>query len=339
MIPSHSAMSRCLALAGTVVVGLVFITGCLDDAGHGNPLDPMSDGFEEVGTLTGQVTSFYAPFRSLDGVEVRLTPGPFVALTDAQGQFTFRRIPVGTYVVQAGKEGFAAATDTVAVTLGPPVETTLRLDGLPTVVALTTATVHVSRWWPPPLDLFRLEVSAQVDDPDGVADVEEVFLEIPELGFSTTLQSGGEPGRFTQSIPEATFPTGALQALMGRPFRLRLRDRAGFERMDDPWTLVRVIEETPVAVDPQGLTVLNDPTPLLTWERVRLPYPFTFQVEIIRQEANVQVRERLMTGLPPESTSVQVAAPLAPGSYLWTVSIVDEFGNRSGSKEVGFIIP
>ena len=332
-------MSRCLALAGTVVVGLVFATGCLEDAGHGNPLDPMSENFEEVGTLNGHVTSFYAPYQNLDGVEVRLTPGPFVALTNAQGRFAFRRIPVDTYVVQALKEGFAVATDTVAVPLGPPVETTLRLDGLPSLVDLSTATVHISRWWPPPLDLFRLEVSAQITDPDGVADVEEVFLEIPALGFSTTLQSGGEPGRFTQSIPEASFPTGALQALMGRPFRLRLRDRAGFEHMTDPWTLVRVIEETPVAVDPQGLAVLSDPTPVLTWERVRLPYPFTFQVEIIRQEANVQVRERLLTGLPPESTSVQVAAPLAPGSYLWTVSIVDEFGNRSGSKEVGFIIP
>ncbi len=339
MRPSRSALSRCLALAGTVVAGLAFATGCLDDAGHGNPLDPLSEGFEEVGTLTGQVTTFYAPFRSLDGVEVHLTPGPFVAITDAEGRFTFRRIPVGTYVVRTEKEGFATATDTVAVPLGPPVETTLRLDGLPTVVALSTATVHVSRWWPPPLDLFRLEVSAQVDDPDGVADVEEVFLEIPELGFSTTVQSSGEPGRFALTIPEENFPTGALQALMGRPFRLRLRDRAGFERMGDPWTLVRVIEETPVAVDPQGLAVLGTPTPVLTWERVRLPFPFTLEVEIVRQEANVQVRDRLMSGLPPESTSVQVDAPLAPGTYLWAVTIVDEFGNRSRSKEVGFTIP
>lgn len=178
---------------------------------------------------------------------------------------------------------------------------------------------------------------ADVTDPDGLADVEQVWLEIQDMNFSGALQPSGEPGRFVNVFPEPVLPSNSLPALMGRPLRLRLVDRAGIENVTPPYFLVRVIDATPVATTPTGGVVLTDPRPAFQWQTVRLPYPFRFRIEIFRDEG-FSIRERVFDDLPADSTSLRIETPLPSGQYFWTVSIVDEFGNRSRSNQEGFFI-
>lgn len=322
--------------AAVLVLGLGGLAGagCLGDAPRGNPLDPESDNFTDAGRVVGRATRYYAPHAPVAGVEVRLTPGPYMAHSREDGHFEFRDVPSGRYRIVAEKADFAVAEDSVTVLLGETTEKEMRLGALPRVVDLALETVHISRWWPVD-DLYLLEVSATVEDPDGIADIEAVWLEIPEFGFTDTLQSTRSHDRFATSLNAARLPTRSLHGLMGHAIYIRARDRAGYGGGTDGRQLVRIIEETPVASTPRTMEVV-DPRPVLTWEPEDLPYPFTFRVDIILAETNVQPIVQTVAGIASTDTTVRLPEALPPGNYQWTISVVDAFGNRSRSKEAGF---
>ncbi|MEX1055564.1 MAG: carboxypeptidase-like regulatory domain-containing protein, partial [Rhodothermales bacterium] len=73
--------------------------GCLSDAERSNPLDPLSEDFENVGIFEGLTTRFYPPHSPVRNVEVMLLPGPYITDSDADGRFVFRNIPAGEYRV------------------------------------------------------------------------------------------------------------------------------------------------------------------------------------------------------------------------------------------------
>lgn len=75
--------------------------------------------------LTEDVTLGTLSGRTLDesgggvaGVSIVLAPGAYAATSDALGQFEIGDLPVGTYSVQASREGFQSATGTVDVEAG-----------------------------------------------------------------------------------------------------------------------------------------------------------------------------------------------------------------------------
>ncbi len=317
---------------------LVLAAGCLGDVEHTNPLDPMTPGFEEVGGVEGTTTQYYPPFRPLPSVEVILEPGGWITRSDAQGRFSFSEVSTGTYTLSAGREAYQAAPDTtIEVRLGQRTQLDLRLDGLPRLNQLRLSTHHVSRWWPQE-DLYFLTIEAEVDDPDGVADLRNVWLEIPHFQFVDTLNTTATPGRFVRTLNETDLPGARLQALLGHPIIPKLQDQAGAINIWSPQTLSRIIEVTPQTLRPQEQQSLSDAQPTLEWVSVNVPYDFTYQVDIVRVDANVQTLVQSYPGLSSDAAQLQVAEPLPGGTYYWTLLIEDTFGNQSRSKEAGFVI-
>lgn len=322
-----------------VLLGLALWAGCLGEAPRGNPLDPLSEGFEAAGDVVGRVTGFYAPFSGLAEAEVRLTPGPYVAQTDADGQFVIEGVPVGMYEITAVKDGYEVGLDTVAVAVGQARRKELRLSGLPAIASLTLQTSHVSRWWPPPLDLYVLTVTADIVDPDGLADIDSVWVEIPALGFDAPLPAAQVPGRFQRSLPEAELPTATLFELQGLDIRVRTLDRSGSRMHSSPQSLSRILDVVPVAGEPQAGISITDPQPTLTWQQVRLPHTFSYRVAVARVDLGAETRVWALDGIDANATNVRVGVPLAPGAtYNWTIDIVDGFGNWTRSRPVGFIV-
>jgi hypothetical protein len=228
--------------------------------------------------------------------------------------------------------------DSVEIVAGPGNRSVeIRLDGLPAVKSFELRTVHIDRWWPG--ELFQLEIVASVEDPDGLSDILQVEFEIPALSFRDELNATGIAGRYQKTILEASLPTGNLHGLLGREIVLHVQDAAGFETDSPLKYLVRVIDSTPVAVDPQAQAFVDSDRPLLVWEDAALPFEFTYRIDIVLDQANVQNVVLTISDIPAEITSYQLETPLASGTYFWTIAVVDEFGNRSRSKEAGFIVP
>lgn len=332
---ARAALLRRLVLLA--VIAAVF-GGCLTDAKHTNPLDPNSDD-EPAGAIEGRTTRFYPPHAPLAAAEVRLTPGPYLVESRGDGSFVFDGIPVGTYTITAVKEGFASYTDTVSVRLGRSTsDVSLPLNGVPVIKSFQLRTVHISRWWPQE-DLYILEIVADLEDPDGVGDVSAAWINIPSYDFTRPLRETSIVGRLALSLPADSLPTPTLHSLQGSDMVLHVTDAVGFVTHSEPKTIVRVIDKTPLAEEPQGLENVSDGRPNLLWEDAVLPYGFSYRVDIVRDQANVQTLVETITDIPSGTTSYQIETPLAPGTYFWTVSVVDTFGNRSRSKEAGFVVP
>jgi len=334
-------MKRLFGLVVLILGG----AGCLGDAPRENPFDPLSDNFEKEGSVSVLVTRYYPPFQGLGAAAVHLAwmglpEGALPVITtetDETGRFIAKGMPEGRYQVRVEKTGFAEVVDTVEVAAGKTAEAEMRLGGLPVVTAPAVTSTHISRWWPA-TDLYQLEVVAEVKDLDGLADVETAWLEIPALAYTDTLASTQTAGLFMKNIPVSRLNQTSLEELLGLDLKIRARDKAGFEHVSGALRLVRVIEAVPVAREPQGLTLINEPRPLMRWDAMSLPFAYTYRVDVVRIETNIQNTVEVQTAIPSTATSVQVQMSLPPGSYFWTLSVVDAFGNRSRSKEAGFQI-
>ncbi len=318
---------------------LAFATSaCLEDADRGNPLDPLSPNFMDEGQVAGRVLD-----RSLTGIggsRVTLSPGGFNVTSDGSGNFSFSGIPTGAYTVTSDATGYETSSDTITVTLGRVAQVNFELNGLPILEDWTINTAHVSRWWPLE-DLFQIEIAARASDVDGVFDVERVWLEIPEYTFADTLLATQTVGSFARTIPDLELPTSTLHSLLGRPMHLSVRDGLSVIVSSPAVQLVRVIDETPEAVDEAFQTnpqdCLQGIAPLIQWRPLFLPYSFTHRVDIIRVDSGLESLVDRIEGIPSDQTSLSVS-PLPEGEYYWTVAVVDEFKNRSRSKQVGFCV-
>jgi len=329
-----------LTLALSLTVGM----GCLGDAPHDNPLDPNSDSFATEGEVAGRVTDRADEPLSEAEVRLILASSGFqierVTQTDANGRFAMTAVPEGAgYRLLVSKEGYdLGMLEGIDIRPGEVEQLgTVRLNALPTFIDATFRAVHISRWWPLN-DLFFLEVSAEVNDADGLFDIEAVVFEIPDLNFSVPLDPQ-TAGRFDKSIRADSLPTASLQSLLGQPLRFTVRDMQGVVVRSTPRQLVRVVEDTPTTVSPRERMLLSTSRPTLTWDPFPPRFSFTYQIDIFRDEVNRAVRVFQISGIAMDVTSRQLPIPLPTGAYFWTVTVVDEFGNQSRSKEAGFLIP
>ena len=323
-------------LSLTMFVGAaLFVWGCFEGAPHSNPLDPRSENFENSGAITGTVTGFYPPFAGLERVEVRLSPGDRLTHSNANGQFDFPDVEPGRYTVIAQRPGYATAADTIDVNLNEQTSVALRLNGIPFLVDADLRTFHLSRWWPPPQDQYWLDISIQASDPDGVADVEAVFLEIPVVDLVDTLQF--EQGRYIVQLRENDIGQ-SVRAIAGHNINIIIRDQAGEESVFQGQRASRFIVENPVAESPSEYGTASSNPPLYTWSLAQANFPYTYLVEINEVNANITTLVQTITNIPSDSLSVTGIDPLPIGQYSWTVTIVDEFGNRSRSREATFFI-
>ncbi len=318
------------------------LAGCLGEAPHDNPFDPLSDEFRDEGTVDGRVTGIYPPFEGRPGVRLRLVPlaggAEVMTTTGADGAFRVTRLPSGRYAVWAEGEGLRPDADTVTVEVGGTAEVDLPVDALPVVTSQAARTVHIERWYPD-VPLFRLEVEAEVTDPDRATDVDGVALVVPDLGFRAPLAAVG-PGRYATTFDGDALPEGQVQTLLGRTLHIEATDLSGNTGVGPPLALVRVIEQTPLTARPQGLEVIAVNPPVLEWRPAALPFAFTYRIDVALVDgAGVPNLVESAPALAPATTAYTVRQPLQAGDYIWTVWVTDGAGNRSRSKEAGFRVP
>jgi hypothetical protein len=286
------------------------------------------------------------------GVEVQLeadstgAQASYAVRTGASGQFQLADLPAGRYFMTAEAARYAPYLDTVRIDVQKTLERSPILNGIPALNGATFTSSHFRRTFPPPLEFYELFLVAQVDDPDGLADVELVWFELPDLGLVDTLRVINTPGRYEGKLEEADLPDGQPSEVLGRPLVVKIRDRTGYVAESAPQSLIRLIEDIPLTIAPQaGEIVRGDPTPQLSWECSDPPYSHTYLIKILRSDFEVSTLVFTRPGLLPENvcdadgTGVfEVDTALPAGIYSWFVAIVDAFGNASQSRGAGFVL-
>ncbi len=315
---------------------LLLLISCTKNAERDNPLDPRSGGYENFGSLTGTVYTYYAPYQPLASALITLMPDNQTTITNSRGEFSFISIAPGNYRVVANYPRYAPDTVQVEVQPNRIATVQLHLDGLPSLDTLVLNSGYQHEHYP--FEPVRMiDITATVNDPDGQADVASVVVIIPVINFRDTLGFTTTVGIFQQKIDEREMPVKNIAELVGHPIFIEVTDKVGQTCRYGPKYLFRVIDEEPVVVSPKGsVTVGFQPT--LKWNPVQLPFPFTFKVEIyaIRESQILYPALYSFSKLPAETTELRVATVLPASLYLWVVSIVDQWGNWSRSKPATF---
>ena len=317
------------------VVALVTCSSCLDEPFRGNSLDPQSPDFTNAGSIRGVVQN--RALSGIAGAQVVILPVQLATTTQSDGTYLYPSVPVGRYSIQVMEAGYERVVDSVRVVLGSETEKNLQMNGLPFVEEVAATTSHISRWWPQD-DLYRIDVQASVGDVDGLIDIKSVTLTIPSVGVQDTLLTGQNPGEFRTTLFEQDLG-GSVQSILGNEIVLTLEDQTGTQVTLDGIFLVRVIEEVPVATSPLALETVISDQPNLTWEPLSLPFQFTQTIVVTRVDDDVNTVVQTHEKISHSTTNVVVGESLAAGEYYWTISVVDDFGNSSRSKQSGFVVP
>ena len=315
-----------------LITGL-FLSGCLQDVPHDNPLDPARGavGFD----LSGAVQTYYAPHNPVANALVWLEPGNYTGRSAADGSFQINGINEGDYTVFCSAEGYQI--DSLRLRISKPVRLTFQLNGLPRFVHHALTTHHVARWFPLE-DVYYLEITAQVNDPDGLSDITLLRCEIPYISYSDTLDPGQTAGSFKKNIFAQDLGLSSLQELLGHEAYLIAEDNPGAQVYSPPVYAARVIEKSADLLSPIELESVPADSIHFQWELKGLPYPYELQINIFAINAGIATPVEVIDGISSQLSDWLYRSTLPAGDYFWTITIRDSFGNTSQSKEGVFQI-
>lgn len=326
-----------------IVTGFVFaslLTGCLSEAPRTNPLDPAINK-EKTLQISGKVTHLNNATQISDA-RISLKPAFASARSDPNGEFVIiGEFPAGDYTLVCEAAGFSA--DSVSLSLSPADDLTqnFSLNALPNFTAISLLTRHEASLIPQTQEDF-IDVSVSVTDEDGAGDIQAVWLEMPAFAFRDTLQLLPQEQRYFARIrpKDVDKQLNDLEALQGKAFTFFVSDNHGAVVQSTPQFISRIIngaDRTPVTVFPNDNASIPIPFDF-QWQQYHAPFDYTFRVEVFPNVNIALPPSAVINNIPADSASVRFDTPLSPGSYVWVLYVVDEFGNYSRSLKKAFMI-
>ena len=324
----------------TTIFGLfiaLFLMQCLPDAPHVNALDPIH-GIERL-QISGTVKQL-DELTPIAGATVAMQPGNFLTLTDQDGRYSLDvEAPDGMYTVTSSHEGYEDLTQETQLSRENAVVLDFAVNGLPLFDFHQVASTRIST--------FRgiggtfLELRANVNDPDGINDIETVWCNWPEIAYTDTLIWVPQENEFQLQLNRQQINVNTLHSLIGKPLNFQAIDRQGAIAQTEPLPLIRIIETPPIGSAPIGLTTQPFDFVWAIPDTIQdVPFPFTYSIEIYLDVPFFTPPEDVIMNIPPSTSRLRYenSALRSGESYYWVLYYVDEFGNRSRSVEYGMEI-
>lgn len=310
------------------------------DAPRENPLDPLSPQYQGKAVVTGKVSVLNQNTPIPQARITCLESGISVA-TDSNGNFQFGKIEAGLITLACSKENFVPDTQKVILETGSSRQIFFGLNGSPYVISRKIVTRKIDQYYPSPQ--YFVEVDASVSDPNGITDVDSVWFVVADT-VQYPMDYSPSAKLFQTTIFKYDFPTNTIQWLVGKPLTIRSKDRSKANNNSSPFTVTRIIENGATPTSPTPLN--NDTTgstPVLMWTPPAVTFSYTYTLTIARVDAGTQTVVWTYSGLDFFNEQIQFpfdgsGQTLQPANYVWTISVVDEFGNYCRSKEASFVV-
>lgn len=323
-----------------LIIFVLLVNGCIDDAPHDNPLDPESDSFVASGSLTGRCI-IGNQLSGVSGVVVWNENLSMSVISDSSGYFLFHSLPAGTHRFISSKQNYTNDTFSVNIQAGAGVQIVRGLNSAPVVSFRQILTRKIDQYFPSPQ--YFVEITAAVTDPNGIAELDSVWFSVDSrqypLTYSVTTKN------FHATIYKYDFPTNSIQWLVGKPLTIISRDVKGSVNVSDPFYVTRVIENEASPLYPSSVsndTVKADSL-VFRWTPPNVTYNYSYNLSLSRVDGGTQTVVWTLTGLNSFNEEYLLytdpTRPVLNGiNYVWTISVVDDFGNYGRSKESAFVI-
>lgn len=317
---------------------ILLLIGCAGDAPRDNPLDPSAAGFSKKGSLSGRILISNVAAGIADATVKSLSEDISVE-TDALGYFSFPFLSTGIQQFVCEKENFIADTFTIAIQTGQTAEIFRGLNGAPITTFKQILTRKIDQYFPGPQ--YFVEISAAVSDPNGITDLDSVWLGVVDtlkypLSYSVTSK------KFIASIYKYDFPTNTIQWLVGKPLTIISKDAQSAINVSDPFYITRVIENeaTPISPSPFIESSVAADSVIFRWTPPSVTYNYSYTITLSRVESGTQTIVWLREGIGSFNEDLAYdGTQLESGkNYVWTITMIDDFGNYGRSKESAFSV-
>ncbi|MGA7160883.1 MAG: carboxypeptidase regulatory-like domain-containing protein [Bacteroidota bacterium] len=323
----------------SIVLGFTLFLSACSDAPRDNPLDPLSPRYQGNAVVSGKVFVLSQNTPVIQARVACLESGLSVT-TDTNGAYQFSKLDIGSLTLVCSKNGFVSDTEKIVLQAGVPQQIQFGLNGFPFVVSQNILTRKIDQYYPSPQ--YFVDVSASVSDPNGIEDVDSVWFVVDSMQFAMSYSPTAN--MFQTTIYKYSFPTNTIQWLVGKPLTIVSSDRSNARGTGAPFYVTRIIEDEASPVYPSSLN--NDTTgstPLLKWSPPNVTYNYSYTLSIFLVNSGTETVWWTYTGLNSINEQLQfpndgVTPPLQQGNYVWTISVVDDFGNFSRSKESAFVV-
>ncbi|MGD0036059.1 MAG: carboxypeptidase-like regulatory domain-containing protein [Bacteroidota bacterium] len=335
-----------------LIFSIGFFCGC-HDAPRDNLLDPQSPQYVSTASVIGTV-SILNQNTPLPSATITSMENGISTISNASGVFSFDRLTIGTQTLICTKLNYTPDTQRIVLYSQTIVHVRFSLNGAPYVVSQNIYTRKIDQYYPSPQ--YFVDVTASVADPNGITDIDSVwfFVTYSSSGSSTSdtlffpMTYSVSTRLFQVTLYKYDLPTNTIQWLVNRPLQIKSRDIHYAINYSNPFYVSRVIENTAIPTYPTINTVTSvkdttGPTPLLQWSPPDVTFNYTYSLTISRIVSGVSNDVWSYSQLGSINDKFQFPGDnsgetLDSGEYMWTISVVDDFGNYSRSKEASFVV-
>jgi hypothetical protein len=331
----------------SLLLGVAFV-GCAGDAPHDNPLDPASALFAAEGQVIGRIVIANKTDGAAD-VTVTEMEHQLVKTTDSSGNFSFSNLASGVHQFICTKENFTPDTFSVTVASGTTEHITRFMNSAPVVSFAQVLTRKIDQYFPG-VEYF-VDISATVTDPNstdgnGIYDVDSVWCAVADT-LLYPLKYDPAANWYVATIYKRDFPTNTIDYLVGKTLTIISKDRNDAMNISTPFFVTRVIENTAVPISPSSLngdTISAWSDLNFSWTPPNVAFNYTYTITLSKATPALPVVVWTLQGISSikekflyTSAANADTTTLDSGTYIWSILVVDEFGNYARSKEASFV--
>jgi hypothetical protein len=298
-----------------------------------NPFDPLNSDYN-YGVIEGIVETINFPRTGIKDVNVVWEKKNIITKTDTNGRFRLDNIPIENGLLTFYKEGYKSDTLVVTWGISKRIYTQVFFNGIPELDSVAIYTLVRNRFSQNPVS--ELFVKAWITDIE--RDLDTVFVYNPELNLMEPLEHPEEK-TYETVLTEAELNVDDIEQTIGLDFDILIKDTDNNQFIIGSERITRVIKDEVTGQLPSNDSLVVSQPFSFQWNRFRAGYDFTHMIEVYTYDFfnNSQLVHR-KENIPSDSTSYYMNQTLAKGNYYWVIWVIDQFQNRSRSKEATFQI-
>jgi len=308
--------------------GLFIVMSC--DAPHNNPLDPLNEN-SSLSTINGSVRTISIPYQPIENATVIWKNFNLGVISDPDGRFALSNIKNSDGWLFIEKDGFVR--DSLFVEWkGETVKSVeIFLYSKPVIDSLIFYSI-VEHKYPSSL-IYSLKTKLRISDSDN--DIDSVFIINPRIEFFSALEYNLSSKFFEGNFSLFDLGIPSLTDIIGKDFNILAQDFGKRTFNLGVTNVKRIITDEIEIISPKSFDTLFT-SPTLKWTRFTPGFEFKYLAQIYTNEIESEIvwqRE-----ISSDEIEYSLETELLSDEYFWVISCIDEFFNRSRSKQGTFII-
>lgn len=317
----------------TLEITIIFFLNISCNAPRVNPFDPLNSDYN-YGVIEGTVQNVNFPRVGIIDVNVLWLQENIITKTDTNGRYQLNNIPIEDGTLIFYKDGYR--TDTLLVSWGTSkrIFTQVFFNGIP---ELDTVSIYtIVRNQSSQETESELFVKAWITDLD--KDLETVFVSNSALNLKKTLELESDK-TYETTLDQGELNISNIEQIIGLDFNILTKDTDNNEFVIGRERITRVIKDEVTGLHPSTDSTVSFQPIVFKWNEFEAGYNFNYMIELYSSPpfSNPQL-VHTKTNIPSDSSSYTLSQDFPNGDYYWVIWVIDQFQNRSRSKEATFQI-